>query len=77
MNVLGKLIIIPFVFIDLENEELVQTLATSLESKMTFYDALYITVSQKTNSILVTADGDMVKKARTYTKVMHIMNYKK
>lgn len=77
LNALRKLSVIPFAFIDLDSEELVKTLARSLETRTTFYDAIYITVSQKTNSMLVTADEDMVKKTRTYTKVMHIMNYKK
>lgn len=74
---LGKLAKVPFTLIDLANEELVETLAKSIESKITFYDALYITVSEKTHTILVTADEDMVKKAGTYTKVTHIINYKK
>jgi len=74
--VLGKLAKVPFALIDLANEELVETLAKSIESKITFYDALYITVSEKTHTMLVTADEDMVKKAGTYTKVTHIMNYK-
>ncbi|MEM3099515.1 MAG: type II toxin-antitoxin system VapC family toxin [Nitrososphaerales archaeon] len=77
LNVLGKLSVIPFAFIDLDSEELVKTLARSLEARTSFYDAIYITVSQKTNSMLVTADEDMVKKARTYTKIMHVVNYKK
>ncbi len=77
LNAFSKLTRIPFVFIDLASEELVKTLEISFESRITFYDALYITVSKKSNSMLVTADEDMVKKARTYTKVMHIMNYKK
>ncbi len=77
LNAFSKLVAVPFIFIDLANEELVDTLATSHESRISFYDALYITVSQKTNSILVTADEDVLKKAREYTKVMHIMNYKR
>ena len=77
LNAFGKLTRIPFTIIDLASEELVKTLATTLESRINFYDALYITVSQKTNSMLVTADEDIVKKARKYTKIMHIMNYKK
>lgn len=77
LDAFGKLTRIPFIFIDLASEELVKTLVTSLESRISFYDALYITVSEKTNAMLVTADEDMVKKARSYSKVMHIMNYKK
>jgi len=74
-NAYGKILDLPIRYVSLEDHELVDTLRLSISLGLSFYDACYLAVSRKTKSKLVTADEELIRRAKDTAEVLHIKTY--
>jgi len=74
-NAYGKVLDLPIRYVSLEDHELVDALRLSVSLDLSFYDSCYLEVSRKTGSKLLTADEELIRKAKDVGEVLHLDTY--
>lgn len=70
------LLALPLRTTHLDSDDLQEALNTSYVLNLTYYDALYIVTAKKTRSTLVSADQELVRKAKQVIGATHIADMK-
>lgn len=63
---------VPIHYIDLTKQDASDSLKLSLELGLTFYDAVYLNMSEKLAKTLVTADDEILRKVKGDFRVAHL-----